>query len=80
MVPVKVRVQGMEKLVQGGGYAYDAEPEVILRSPLVSGRLYTLPSHGPRMASPPAAVKPFALLPSQKLSQRCSVENLRQQP
>ena len=76
MVPVKVRVQGVENLVQGGGDAYDAEHEVILRSPLVSGRLYTLPSHEPRMASPTAPVKTFTLPSVEKVSQLESFSNM----
>jgi hypothetical protein len=59
LVPVKMPVQGPKKLVQGKGHAYDAEHGVILLSPPANGRLHSLPNHGPRMASPPAAVKPL---------------------
>jgi hypothetical protein len=59
MIPVKMSFQGLKKLVKGGGHGYDAEHGVILLNPLVNGRLHTLPSCGPRMASPAAAVKVF---------------------
>jgi hypothetical protein len=66
VVPVKVRSEGTKKLVQDSGNPYDAEHEAILLSPMVNGRLYTLPSRGPRMASPPAAVKPLCHFPPKK--------------
>jgi hypothetical protein len=66
MIPMKVPLQGLKKLVKRGGNPYDAEHEAILLEPLVNGRLHTLPSHGPRMASPVAAVKTFPLLPPKK--------------
>ena len=66
MVPVKMPVQGPKKLVKGGGHAYDAEHGVILLRLLANGRLHTLPSCGPRMASLPVAVKPLRLFPPKK--------------
>jgi hypothetical protein len=38
MVPANVRVQGANKVVEGGGHTYDTAPEVILPSLLVRGR------------------------------------------
>ena len=69
-VPVKMPVQGPKKLVQGRAHAYDTEHGVILLGPLANGRLHTLPSHGLRIASPTAAVKPYRLPPPEKVSQR----------
>src|SRR5262249_23676321 len=66
MVPVKMPFQGSKKLVKSRGHAYDAEHGVVLLSPLATGRLHTLPSCGPRMASPPAAVKPLRHSPPKK--------------
>ena len=65
-IPLKVPLQGLKKLVKRGGSPYDTEHEVILLEPMVIGRLHTLPSHGPRMASPLAAVKTFPRFPPKK--------------
>ena len=66
MIPRKVVVQGTKERVKRAGHAYDAKHEAILPKPMVNGRLHTLPSYGPRMASPAAAVKTFPLLPPKK--------------
>jgi hypothetical protein len=66
MVPMKVAVQGTNELVERAGHAYDAKHEAMLPEPMVNGPLHTLPSHGPRMASPAAAVKTFPLIPPRK--------------
>ena len=66
MVPLEGAGAGCEKVVEGGGHTYDTEHEVILPRLLVSGRLYTLPSQKPRMASSTTAVKPSTPLFHQK--------------
>src|SRR6266516_4771359 len=66
VVPMKMSFQGPKKLVKRGGNPYDPEHGVILLSLRASGRLHTLPSCGPRMASPAAAVKPSMSSPSKK--------------
>jgi hypothetical protein len=66
---MKVPLQGLKKLVKRGGNPDHAEHEAILLEPMVNGRLHTLPSHWPRMASPAAAVKTFPLLSPEKVSQ-----------
>ena len=38
MVPVKAPFQGMKKVVQAGGNAYDAEHRAILLLPLAGGK------------------------------------------
>ena len=76
MVPAKVGTQRTKKLVQDNGNPYDAEHEAILLSPRANGRLYTLPSQGPRMASPPAAVKPFCDFPPKKSVNVSTMANL----
>jgi hypothetical protein len=63
---MKVVVQGTKELVKRAGHAYDTKHEAMLPEPMVTGRLHTLPSHRPRMASPAAAVNTFPLLPPKK--------------
>jgi hypothetical protein len=66
MIPIKVPSQGLKKLVKRGGNPSDAEHEAILLKPVVHGRLHTLPSQGPRMASAAATVKTVPPLPPKK--------------
>jgi hypothetical protein len=47
MVPVKVPCPGLKKLVQGGGNAYQAEPQASLLLPLAGGRwVHSFTIHG----------------------------------
>ena len=63
---MKVVLQGMKELVERAGHTYNPKHEAMLPEPMVNGRLHTLPNHGPRMASPAAAVKTFPPLPPKK--------------
>jgi hypothetical protein len=45
MLPVKVRLQGVEKLIQDARHAYDAEHEAILHKLMANGKLHPLLNH-----------------------------------
>jgi hypothetical protein len=47
MVPVKALFQGLKKVIQSGGNAYDAKQGAILRLPLAGGRwVHSFTIHG----------------------------------
>src|SRR5262245_14005709 len=65
MIPMKMARQGTKELVEREGHTYNPKHEAILPEPMVNGRLHTLRNHGPRMASPAAAVKTLPLVSPQ---------------